>query len=236
MGFSRGPNIVRDGLVFALDAGAVRSYPGSGTTAYSLVDSNTGTLTNGVSFQTNNGGTFDFDGTDDAINFNGISILNSIGVTSGADNDVAYSMEAWFKLDNYPAGIGVNGDSIMGHKDPYGIGLQAFGNGSTAYINFGYRNNNNYDSSNISINAWHHVVGTREVGGYLRIYIDGEDDYAVTGDLKVDYTTTDFGVGNSSNRIGPFDGSIASTRIYSRALTAEEVSQNYNAQKSRFGL
>ena len=50
MGFYRGPNIVTDGLVFAVDAGSERSYPnpGSGTTVNSLIGSNTGTLTNGV--------------------------------------------------------------------------------------------------------------------------------------------------------------------------------------------
>ena len=37
MGFYRGPNIVTDGLVFAVDAGSERSYPGSGTTATDLV-------------------------------------------------------------------------------------------------------------------------------------------------------------------------------------------------------
>ena len=36
MGFFRGPNIVRDGLVLALDAASPRSYPGSGTTWYDL--------------------------------------------------------------------------------------------------------------------------------------------------------------------------------------------------------
>ena len=45
-----GPDIITDGLVFAVDAGSERSYPGSGTTATSLISSNTGTLTNGVGF------------------------------------------------------------------------------------------------------------------------------------------------------------------------------------------
>ena len=40
MGFHRGPNIVRDGLVLALDAASYRSYPGSGTTWYDLSGNN----------------------------------------------------------------------------------------------------------------------------------------------------------------------------------------------------
>ena len=39
MGFYRGPNIVTDGLVFAVDAGSERSYPGSGTTTTDLISS-----------------------------------------------------------------------------------------------------------------------------------------------------------------------------------------------------
>ena len=60
MGFYRGPNIVTDGLVFAIDAGSERSYPGSGTVATDLVGTNNGTLTNGVGFSNVNGGTLGF--------------------------------------------------------------------------------------------------------------------------------------------------------------------------------
>ena len=236
MGFYRGPNIVTDGLVFAVDPGSERSYPGSGTTTSSLMTAYDGTLINGTAFSTNNGGTWEFDGTDDKINFNGATILGYIGVTSGTDNNVAYSMEAWIRLDAYPSSIGTSGYCIMGHDSSLGIGLQAFGTGTTARINFGYRTNSNYDSSNITINEWHHIVGTRAVGGAIKIYIDGVQDYAITGNLAVDYTTNAFAIGYTPNRIGPFNGDISSTRVYNKSLTAAEVTQNFNAQKSRFGL
>ena len=232
-----GPDIVTDGLVFAVDAGSTRSYPGSGTAAVSLITAYNGTLINGVAFSTDNGGLWDFDGADDRIDFDGATILSYLGVTSGTDNDVAYSMEAWFKLDAYPQGVGLSGQAIMGHSDPFGIGLQAFGFGSRAYVNFGYRTNSNYDSSDISINAWHHAVGTRAVGGALKIYIDGVVDYSNSnGDLKIDASSANFSIGNAPTRIGPFNGKIAASKVYNKSLTAAEVLQNYNAQKSRFGL
>ena len=236
MGFYRGPNIVTDGLVFAVDPGSERSYPGSGTTTSSLMTAYDGTLINGTAFSTNNGGTWEFDGVNDRIDFDGATILDYIGVTSGIDNDVAYSMEAWIKLDAYPSGIAASGDTIMGHNSALGIGIQVFGTGTTAYINFGYRTNSNYDSGNITINEWHHIVGTRAVGGAIKIYIDGVEDYAVTGDLKVDYTTSGFRIGYAPARIGAFNGDISSTRVYNKSLTTAEVTQNFNAQKSRFGL
>ena len=236
MGYLTGPNIVTDGLVFAVDPGSERSYPGTGTTTSSLMTAYDGTLINGTAFSANNGGTWEFDGVNDKINFDGATILGYIGVTSGIDNNVAYSMEAWIRLDAYPSGSAGSGDTIMGHNNSIGIGLQAFGTGTTAYINFGYRSNSNESSGNITINEWHHIVGTRAVGGAIKIYIDGVEDYAVTGNLAVDYTTSDFAIGYAPNRIGPFNGDISSTRVYNKSLTAAEVLQNFNAQKSRFGL
>ena len=236
MGFYRGPNIVTDGLVFAVDPGSERSYSGSGTTTSSLMTAYDGTLINGTGFSTNNGGIWDFDGTDDGINFDGATILSYLGVTSGIDNNVAYSMEAWIKIDAYPSGIGSSGDTIMGHSNSLGIGLQVFGTTTTAYINFGYRTNSNYDSGNITINEWHHIVGTRAMGGAIVIYIDGVADTSLNGNNAIDYTTSDFSIGYATSRIGPFNGNISSTRIYNKSLTAAEVLQNFNAQKSRFGL
>ena len=235
MAYLAGPNIVTDGLVFATDAGSARSYDGT-TTLNNLVGSDTGTLVNGVTYQSINGGVFDFDGVNNRIEFDGATILGYLGVTSGTDNNVAYSMEAWIKIDAYPSGIAGSGDCIMGHDSSLGIGLQVFGTTTSAYINFGYRTNSNYDSGNITINEWHHIVGTRAVGGAIVIYIDGVADLTVNGDNAIDYTTTDFNIGYAPDRIGPFNGNISSTRVYNKSLTATEVTQNFNAQKTRFGL
>ena len=50
MAYFTGPNIITDGLVFAVDAGSDRSYPGSGTTTTNIINSVDGTLTNGVAY------------------------------------------------------------------------------------------------------------------------------------------------------------------------------------------
>ena len=67
MAFSYSPKIVTDGLVFAVDAANKKSYPGSGTTWTDLAGSNDGTLTNGPTFDSGNGGSIVFDGSDDYI-------------------------------------------------------------------------------------------------------------------------------------------------------------------------
>ena len=63
MAFNYSPKTVTDGLVFAVDAANKKSYPGSGTTWTDLAGSNDGTLTNGPTFDSGNGGSIDFDGT-----------------------------------------------------------------------------------------------------------------------------------------------------------------------------
>ena len=90
MGFYRGPNIVTDGLVFALDPGSERCYAGTGTATYNIINNATGSLANGTAYVTSNGGAFDFDGTDDYISFPDDTNLNSQTLT----------MESWVQLDS----------------------------------------------------------------------------------------------------------------------------------------
>ena len=70
-------HIITDGLVIALDAANTKSYPGSGTTWSDLSgNSNNGTLTNGPTFNSGNGGSIVFDGTNDYINTTIINVSN----------------------------------------------------------------------------------------------------------------------------------------------------------------
>ena len=81
MGIFRGPNIVRDGLVLALDTASARSYPGSGTTINDLSGSNlNGTLVGNISFLTDNSGILDFDGVDDYITCGTSTAVNLIQI------------------------------------------------------------------------------------------------------------------------------------------------------------
>ena len=64
-----GPNMVTDGLTFALDAGNVQSYPGSGTTWYDIVGSINGTSAGSPVYSSADGGHFVMDGTDDYFYF-----------------------------------------------------------------------------------------------------------------------------------------------------------------------
>jgi len=240
MGFSRGPKIITDELIFSLDPANTKSYPGSGTSCIELsTNRSSGTLENGVTFDSSNQGSFVFDGTDDRIAMSD-NLMSSLGVTSGIDNDVPYSMEGVFKIHTNPTGVGVAGYSLIGHASSGGIGLQVFDD-SGIKINFGYRNNSNYSFPQqiISTNTWYHVICTRPSGGSsvtIRCYINGSEIGSTSIDLRVDYTTAEFQVGDAESRIGNLDGNIALARVYSKELSAQEVLQNYNALKGRFGL
>ena len=87
MGVKAGPKVVKDGLVFALDAAVSRSYSGSGFTIYDLRSGTGATLINGVGYSSVNSGYFSFDGTNDYINF-GEEEFNSLLQFVDRGNDV----------------------------------------------------------------------------------------------------------------------------------------------------
>ena len=217
MGFYRGPNIVRDGLVLALDAGAVRSYPGSGTTWYDLSgNGNNSTLTNGPTFSN---GSIVFDGVDD------------YSVGSGQLGQDC-TMEIWISSSDYNGNIPfcVDGNNYASGPNIYftsGIIAWNTGNGGT----------NSFSNSSYPDSGWHNIVITNEYNVTAKLYIDGSEIGTAS---SLDATTT----GTNKVWIGRWHGSeaynqaasIKSARIYNRALSATEVQQNYNATKSRFGL
>jgi hypothetical protein len=84
MSLQHSPRIVTDGLVLCLDAANRQSYPGSGTVWTDLAGSNNGTLTNGPTFSSANGGSLVFDGSNDYINLQNPSALNLTELTVSA--------------------------------------------------------------------------------------------------------------------------------------------------------
>ena len=222
MGFYRGPNIVTDGLKFAIDAGSGRSYPGSGTTTTNIINGASGTLTNGVGFVSNNGGAFDFDGTDDFILFPDDTNLNSQTIT----------MESWSYLNTT-----IQQNSFLFEKGLVNTQYSNFFEGTIfVFRTMGLSTTSfNIASSLFSANSWNHIVCTY-ASGTKRIYLNGVQVGSVTG-LTGTISTNANGPRIGAHSSGYYlDGEIAISRVYTKALTAAEILQNYNAQKSRFGL
>jgi hypothetical protein len=210
-------NIVRDNLLFMFDAGNLVSYGGDGTTTYSLINSTTGTLNNGVGFNSANGGYFTFDGTDDNIN---------IATVGGYSNQL--TCESWFRTTSSATWknmiCGPGGDII------YTV------NGNK--INFGSQGSNpiphdNLSNTIVNTGAWFHACVTYN-GATVNIYINGVLDatYSETGSQ----TPGNLRIGsNEAGNSEFFSGDLPIVRLYNRALTQAEVIQNFNAQKARFG-
>jgi len=228
MGFYRGPNIVTDGLVFSLDAGSERSYPGSGTAWNDLSSSKSVyTLNNGPSFDSGNGGTFVFDGVDDYAS------TSSAPLSAGA---TAYSIEAVFKADS-------TGTQVIWEQ---GSTAQTAGKRvcmillSTGTGGFNGQNADFQTSVNYSINTWYNwliTVDTSLSSNKIKIYVNGVLSAQGNPSATLNAGADGARVGNKlSNSTEDFDGNIALVRAYNRVLTAAQVLQNYNAQKSRFGL
>jgi len=231
MALSHSPKIVTDGLVLCLDAGDGKSYSGSGTTWTDRSgNGNHGTLTNGPAFDSDGGGSFSFDGSNDRV---------ECGSDSSIDIDPAgtITLAAW-----------VNANSIASNGHVIGKGL--YGNGYIIHYDAAYESvsgggfqttnvgNAQFEwGQNIEVGKWYYVVytydRTNEKGYYNGQLIATK---ANTGDISTNADNS-LAIGGKSGGDGDsWQGKIASVKIYNKALTSTEVLQNYNATKGRFGL
>ena len=217
-----GVNIVTDGLVLYLDAANTNSYLGSGTT-WSDVSrgGNNGTLINGPTFNSSNGGSIVFDGSNDYVDCGNSTNLQ---ITVG-------SVNVWFKC--VQQGVSYNG--IVVKQNAWGIFIFE----SKLQI-YDWGNNIQRDTGiNISNNTWRNVclTFTQTVGNPSNnalIYVNGV--LVTTTTIKHLNNTNPFLLGYGNCCLQYLNGNISQSSIYNKALSAQEILQNYNATKSRYGL
>jgi len=227
MGFYRGPNIVTDGLVFAYDAGSERCYPGTGTSTTNIMSqASPGTLQNGVGFNTANGGFWEFDGVDDKIEVTNFptSVFNG-----------SCTMESWVYWNDDSRSI-ILGNYNVGAND---VNFEKLDNYRLRfYWNRGERDvTTSYNA--VSGSVWQCVVFVRDTAANaFKFYVNGLLVATVSNDgSNIASTGSTFRIGaDSRNGSTVTNGDISTVRMYSQALTATEILQNFNAQKSRFGL
>jgi hypothetical protein len=228
-----GPNIIDDGLVLYLDAGNIKSYPGSGTTWFDKSGrGNNGTLTNGPTFNTGSLGSVVFDGTNDYVNVN--TDPNLPGVSG--------SVSVWFNISNTQGSSAGNlglSEIILKHNNSEslnGWSIIASTSSLTSYIKNGSTNWQVPTGSIITPNTWYNAVITFQSNTSLSLYTNGIFISSVAiGTLTTNTNPLRLAVSNDPFW-ARFQGRVASTQVYNRALTAQEVLQNYNATKGRFGL
>jgi hypothetical protein len=226
MGIAYNTSIVTDGLVFSIDPANSRCYSGSGNTAFGLIDGTGNTLTNGVGFGTTNSGYFIFDGTNDNIPFT-ISNFNNI-----------LSVEIWMKMKLFNGGMPFGfslydvwtADGRIGFNTAQG---DQYGISSTQVTNLGL------------LNQWkHYVFEMRSDVSYTnnKIYINSQNQSL--SQLLGSEGSSNRNFNNGSGRISswlndnnyniPMD--LGQFRIYNRALSSQEIAQNFNATRDRYGI
>lgn len=248
MAGTTGTKIVTDGLVLCLDAANIKSYPGvrSNPIIRTWYDVTKGdvwldTDCNGIYSEdpeTTGFSGFLFDGIGDYFEqFEGFGVANS-DTTTNIGGDV--TAETWFKISALPA---------SGYVRLFGRGqtnrLYALWYSPTTFlyqrIQSGVSTMNCEYTSTPELNKWYHMMGTSSGTSDHKLYLNG---------IQVQTDATSVSVptvaGNVKYRIGVFggfgsgsnyhNGYIANVKLYNRALSAEEVLQNFNAHRGRFGI
>lgn len=210
MALSIGNGIVQDGLICHLDAANIRSYPGFGTTWYDISGNNFNyTLVAGPSFDSKNGGSIYFDGSNYAFcNMSWPSNFTFEIILRAQQNSV----------DGYARiiGTGPNYEFEFAFDEvTRQIRYYSGWTSTTEYID--YNKNINYtftkNSSNISLYRNGTLVYQGSVGASPGSAI---------------YLASMFNGGQRTKL------NIYSFKIYNRALSATEILQNYNSTKQRY--
>ena len=220
MAFIHSPQIITNGLVLTLDAGNTKSYASGSTIWYDKSGFvNNGTLTNGPTFNSANGGSIVFDGTNDYADCGNNSSLN-------APNQITLS--AWVNGTYTPGAeyAVIDKGGVVGHH--FGVYQQK--------IIFQTPNGYRQSDTVLSNNVWYNIVAVynkTNVYFYLNSIANGVQ--ALTGGLNA--PTDPIWISRYTNGSPlSFNGKISIAQVYNRALSASEVQQNFNALRGRFGI
>ena len=219
-------------LVLYYDPSNTASYSGTGTVINSLASPNlAGTMSN-------------ITWTDPYFTYNGTSSQVSVTDTAALEPGAgSWTMEAWVYLSNTGAGS----KTILGKFDPGGgsqdVSYSMRISTATAFAQMGdglgsYVNSTSYT---LTANTWTHIVYVWKNGATktLETYINGTSIGSVNHSLSSLLNTPAnlyIGSYNNGEYSQYFTGRIGITRLYNAALSSADVLQNYNANKSNYGL
>jgi hypothetical protein len=244
MSFNYSPKIVTDGLVLYLDAANTKSYV-SGSTSWNdlTIINNVGTLINGASFNTLNNGSIEFDGTNQWCRLIDYPEYR---------NNTNMSLSVWFNFSSLPT----NTLSLI-NKGPQDASLNRnyfwlhYTNGATpATKNLWWEGGGGSGSTDLfqlrynwapNINTWYNVTSTFEPN-LVKIYLNGE--LVISSATTVSIVAANlvsssypFAIGTYRNNLFyNFPGKINLPMFYRKTLSQQEVLQNFNTTKSRFGI
>jgi hypothetical protein len=227
-GFANNAPIVTDGLVFYVDAGNSKSYPGSGTTWYDMISGNVGTLYNGPTFDSANGGSIDFDGSNDRTDFPTDSSFKPTG---------SMTLLVWAKGQTGASSVGLAGTLGASGNRGYLIGCNlsdfrfSIASNSTTLVNV-------FATHTDTTSAPFMLTGVYSASTHLKMYKNTSEIASNTTSIPAtQYVgTKPFQIGNRGDSFSNsfWNGNVYCAMVYNKALSADEITQNYNALKNRF--
>jgi hypothetical protein len=226
---SSGEKIVTNGLIRYIDAAQLRSYSGTGTIWNDVIRTGTsGSLVNGPTFNSANGGAIVFDGTNDRAPF------PDTGLPTGTTSRT-FSIWFYFNVMQLQAAISYGTPNVTNSRQHWAIGTL---NNKIWMTTEGP--NYNFGETTRTINTWYNATATYD-GTNLTRYINGAQvatNNLVTDGAQINTVLAgNLVIGDYTNTAQfPWNGRVANAAIYNRALSATEVAQNYNALRVRFGL
>ncbi len=220
--------IVTNGLVLNLDAAKVDSYPGTGTTWRDISgNNNNGTLTNGPTFSgIGKQASIIFDGVDDYVASTDIGLAGNVPITISFFGN---------QLTNQ------SGDVVSIFYGTCGTAYKCIGlyyRDSSNYVRFTTWQSTpgDYNTSFVKdFNVWHHWAVVYSNNSVL-VYRDGIADSNGAQSRTIDFTSTKLALGGTINCAVRSNTKIGASQVYNRALSAAEVSQNFNALRGRYGI
>ena len=223
MAFNHNPQIVHKDLVFCFDALDKNSYSGTGTTWTDIISDATTTLTNSPTF--NSAGYFDFDGSNDYME-----------MTSDHSITAAKTISAWINTDSDHNGSFISVDASGTNRF---FQVKKKSGGKIMFVGFNTSHSNtSVSTTNVMANdVWIHYTAVQLSNGNVRIYVNGVLDKSNNSSytVRTGSATVFFGK-NEGGSANQFNGQMALIYYYNRDLSAEEVLQNFNATKGRFGV
>jgi len=234
--FNLGPTpdvIIKSDTLFNVDASNSTSYPGSGTTWFDLGDYKfNGSLKNGVTYNSSNGGSLYLDGGSQRIEFDAGTLYT---------NDADYTFNVWFKNDNFSEikyvmhrgrNHTANGWSLMLTLNTTGKAVASVVYTSPSVVSL----STSTGPSTLSLNTWYHITGVWKQGVGIYCYVNGvlEGSATTTGTILRSSSLYGWVLGSIDTSTYT-SGYYGSAKVNFRALTDAEILADFNATKTRFG-
>jgi len=219
--------IITDGLLVHLDAGNVNSYPGTGTVWTDLEGNDNGTLVNGLTYNSNNRGTLETNGSNDYV------LISSVAGSGTATQSFTY--EVWVKPLDDDGNI-LSMSSVNPQSDWNMPPISAVSGSFRAKI---WSNNQLVADNTFTQGEWYQVVLVWDYASSTQsLYVNG-----ALNDSQGSIVYASSGVDNNiflgqanpgADNAGHFAGEYGIVRLYNKALSPNEVLVNYNSNVSRY--